>query len=45
MGRRGAESALIGALEDVDLNVRVSVVEALGRVGSEVARAGPGAAC
>lgn len=36
MGRRGAESALIQALDDVDLNVRVSVVEALGRVGTEV---------
>ncbi len=35
LGRRAAEGALIGALEDPDVNVRVSVVEALGRVGSE----------
>jgi HEAT repeat protein len=36
LGRRGAEGALIQALEDPDLNVRVSAVEALGRVGTEV---------
>ncbi|MBZ4420028.1 HEAT repeat domain-containing protein [Myxococcus sp. RHSTA-1-4] len=35
LGQRAAEPALVLALEDTDLNVRVAVSEALGRVGGD----------
>jgi HEAT repeat protein len=35
LGQRAAELPLVQALDDVDLNVRVAVSEALGRVGGE----------